>query len=65
MLELKNLQEFVADWNYLMQGEDQIEDPAALEEILNMVKISILEQCGIQDAPVRIMNNLGQIEEIK
>ena len=64
MKRLKALQEFIQDWNYLCQSAEDVEDPEALEEIMNIIKATILEECGIEEPNIRFINLRAQIEEV-
>lgn len=64
MLQKKSLKEAIADWNYLCQSAEDVEDPEALEEIMNIIKATILEECGIEEPNIRFINSRAQIEEI-
>lgn len=65
MKRLMELQDFIQNWNHQCQCADEVEDPEVLEEIMGIIKATILEECGIEDAPVRIINARAQIEEIQ
>lgn len=64
MKRLMELQDFIQNWNHQCQCADD-QDPEVLEEIMGIIKATILEECGIEDAPVRIINARAQIEEIQ
>lgn len=64
MKRLMELQDFIQNWNHQCQVADEVEDPEVLEEIMGIIKATILEECGIEDAPVRIINKRAQIEVV-
>lgn len=64
MKRLMELQDFIQLWNEQCQCADE-QDSEVLEEIMGIIKATILEECGIEDAPVRIINARAQIEEIQ
>lgn len=64
MKRFTELSDFIQNWNHQCQVADEIEDPEVLEEIMGIIKASIEEECGIEDAPVKIINNRAQIEVV-
>lgn len=64
MLKLISLQDYIQLWNYEVNLADDIEDPETLEQVFEFVKMNILEQCGVENPAVRLINKRAQIEEI-
>lgn len=61
-------EEFVQNWNYQCEGADpeEVIPPEALEEIKQMIEISMCEQCDLEQAPkFRFVNGKAQIELIQ
>lgn len=65
MKKIKELSEFIIDWNFEVNLADDIEDPEALEIVKETVLTMILDQCEIADPPIRFINARCQIEEVK
>ena len=65
MKQLISLQDFIIFWNFEVNLADDIEDPEALEIVKDVVYTMILDQCGIEDPPIRFINARCQIEEVK
>lgn len=64
MLEKMELKDWIQNWNSMLQTADEVDDLEVLEEIMGIIKATILEDCGIENANVRFVNKKAQIEII-